>query len=302
MKPIIFAGNNAKELIKHAIKTKKASRRTGKLPRGPKIQYPRPAERQYQRALLKIVGVLKTLTKKDVLLNLSTISLRANLNHPNRQDAWTDDVETVINKVRIQFAREYSEADIKTLAQLSGKSVDFWNKRQMNSVLNRVLGIDLIKFEPWLDDVMKGFVKENVDLISSIPDKFLGDVEGIITRGFRSGTRVEDLSQEIEDRFDVTDSRADLIARDQIGKLNGQLSEARQTDLGLNKYIWRTSQDERVRGNPAGLYPNADPSHWEREGEIFDWSDPPEDGHPGEPIQCRCYAEPVLDADEESDT
>ena len=47
--------------------------------------------------------------------------------------------------------------------------------------------------------------------------------------------------------------------------------------------------DERVRGNPNGKYPNAKYNHWEREGQIFSVDEPPEDGHPGEPIRCRCY-------------
>ncbi|TXH57102.1 MAG: hypothetical protein E6Q97_05015 [Desulfurellales bacterium] len=32
--------------------------------------------------------------------------------------------------------------------------------------------------------------------------------------------------------------------------------------------------------------------HEDREGESYTWTDPPEDGHPGEAVNCRCYAEP----------
>lgn len=34
--------------------------------------------------------------------------------------------------------------------------------------------------------------------------------------------------------------------------------------------------------------------HVDREGKQFDWDNPPDDGHPGEPILCRCYAEAVF--------
>jgi SPP1 gp7 family putative phage head morphogenesis protein len=43
--------------------------------------------------------------------------------------------------------------------------------------------------------------------------------------------------------------------------------------------------DERVRDEHEGL-----------DGEQFDYDDLPSEGLPGEPIQCRCYAEPVLSA------
>lgn len=46
------------------------------------------------------------------------------------------------------------------------------------------------------------------------------------------------------------------------------------------KYTWRTRKDSKVRSK-----------HWEREGDEFDWDNPPEGGHPGEDYGCRCWAE-----------
>jgi SPP1 gp7 family putative phage head morphogenesis protein len=102
------------------------------------------------------------------------------------------------------------------------------------------------------------------------------------------GTNLNDLTTKIYDimseRTDVTDSRARLIARDQTAKLNGELTQIRQQDLGVESYVWRTVGDERVRD-----------THEENDGQTFAWSDPPaETGHPGEDYQCRCWAEPIL--------
>jgi len=47
-------------------------------------------------------------------------------------------------------------------------------------------------------------------------------------------------------------------------------------------YRWRTASDEKVRA-----------SHAANEGRIFAWGNPPDKGHPGEEMNCRCYAEPV---------
>ncbi len=49
-----------------------------------------------------------------------------------------------------------------------------------------------------------------------------------------------------------------------------------------SQYIWRTVQDDKVRG-----------SHAAREGKTFLWTNPPEGGHPGEDYNCRCWAETV---------
>jgi len=102
------------------------------------------------------------------------------------------------------------------------------------------------------------------------------------------------LSRQIKEVAGVTDRRAKIISRDQISKANAELTQYRQTDLGVEKYKWRTAKDERVRGNPSGRFPNAVPSHYAREGKIFSWSEAPSGGHPGMAVLCRCFADPVF--------
>ena len=76
-----------------------------------------------------------------------------------------------------------------------------------------------------------------------------------------------------------------LIARDQVSKLNGQLNRARQVSAGIEKFVWRTQRDPRVRD-----------AHEAIDGGVFSWTDgAPEIGFPGEPIQCRCYGLAVID-------
>ncbi len=48
------------------------------------------------------------------------------------------------------------------------------------------------------------------------------------------------------------------------------------------QYIWRTVQDDKVRG-----------AHAAREGKTFSWTNPPNGGHPGEDYNCRCWAEAI---------
>ena len=77
--------------------------------------------------------------------------------------------------------------------------------------------------------------------------------------------------------------KARIIARDQTHKLNSLLTRLRNEQLGVDAYIWRTMRDDRVRK-----------AHADREGKVFRWQDPPPDGHPGYPINCRCHSEAVL--------
>jgi len=108
---------------------------------------------------------------------------------------------------------------------------------------------------------------------------------GIVQRGLVAGTTSLTMQKEFQERLRITKNRASLIAVDQVGKLNGQLTELRQTNLGIEGYIWRNSEDRRVRdthqASPRGFA-----------NRKFTWTNPPAEGHPGQPIRCRCYAEP----------
>ncbi|MCZ0810930.1 phage minor head protein [Roseovarius sp. EGI FJ00037] len=62
----------------------------------------------------------------------------------------------------------------------------------------------------------------------------------------------------------------------------GLINQLRQQELGIEQYIWRSQDDTKVRD-----------SHAEYDDQVFRWDEPPEDGHPGQAHNCRCYAEPV---------
>lgn len=251
----------------------------GRLKRPPALLYPLSQERSYQAMLLDFVEDLEKGFEQDIgrFLQLFIDEQRRNL---PRTDEWTDNVENLVNNLSLKFD-DRAKKRIEAMTLNLGKSTSKFNLEQWRKATNSVFGIDLLQYEPWLDNALKSFVKENVSLIKSIKDKSLSTLETSLQRDIRKGTRVEDIRKNIQEVFDVTKSRAKLIARDQIGKLNGELTQLRQQEAGIKSYIWRTALDERVREE-----------HAEREGEKFYWSDPPEGGHPGEDYQCRCYAEP----------
>jgi SPP1 gp7 family putative phage head morphogenesis protein len=103
-------------------------------------------------------------------------------------------------------------------------------------------------------------------------------IEGVV-RGRRARAIAGDLAEDLG----ISQRRARLIARNETATLNGTLNRVRQQQAGVKRYVWSTSLDERVR-----------PLHQEREGRTYSWDDPPSDGHPGEPINCRCVARAVI--------
>lgn len=124
---------------------------------------------------------------------------------------------------------------------------------------------------------------ENAKLVrSSIDEQYAADVAKHVAEAVAAGKTPEEIAQILRDRFGVRESRARLIASDQIGKLAANINETRQRESGVRYYRWRTRGDDRVR-----------PEHAARDGKIFAWDSPPAGGHPGSEVNCRCHAEPV---------
>jgi len=256
-----------------------------RLPRPKKIIYPKHLESAYQKILDQFVEKLFEKVDQRLVPKLKglTEQIAKERGVNIKLDSYSDDVANIMASIGVEFEREYSDAEIRALARRTGKSVDVWNERQVSGSLGSVVDVDLFGREPWLASELDAFVIENVSLIKNVKEEFAKNVQDKTIRALGEGRRWEEIAGDIFDTYEVSKSRANLIARDQVGKLQGQLTELRQKEIGIDEYIWRTAGDGRVRE-----------SHQANEGKTFKWSDPPATGHPGQDYQCRCYAEPVL--------
>lgn len=253
-----------------------------------RMNYPVALQVQYRKKIMAMVLEMDRLVKKTLIPDLDRLNQEA---RNQRKDAYTytDDVSELMNIIRATYANTYSGAAIEAMAAEQAQAVSGFNRRQMTRAFSNALGVELFYNEPWLETEMAAFTKMNVELIKSIPQKHFSDIEMTVQRGLKSGRSVRDLTKELNSTYKGSlrmkpRNRAELIARDQTMKLNGDLNHLRQANLGIKRYIWRTSQDERVRDEHQAL-----------EGRIFKWSEPPDVGHPGEDFQCRCTAEPIID-------
>ena len=225
-----------------------------------------------------------------------------------RVDGWVDQLERIMMEYEITLKELPTGPDWNFNASQVGKGVDEWNKDQWYKISDSVLSVPLVQANPWLSDTIQSFAKENVSLISKLQGNTVRDIEEVINRGIRQGKTAKTIEQELLDGTDLqkgvfhkTETRARLIARDQVDKLNGQLTNLRQTEAGITQYRWRTAMDERVRKK-----------HKSMSGKLCQWGNstvykntpfPKEEWklrssiggislHPGQDYQCRCYAEP----------
>lgn len=260
-----------------------------RLPKPIAARAPIPLERDYIRQLMPYLQSISFYVRTQLITRLPSLAAEFDAYRGKKRDAAPDDIDRIIRNIWNAIDTQWSAAAIARIAAAKGIEVNRYNRTVIANNIRKVIGIDVFMPDDMIANELALFTVNNTSLIKSIADESLRRVETMVYQGLSDGTRVETLAKEVQQYVDPdvgnTRSRANLIARDQISKLNANLTETRQTDLGIRRYVWRTVGDERVRD-----------SHREKEGKKFSWDDPPADtGHPGEDYQCRCYAEPVLE-------
>ena len=284
-------GQTYLELAGRALSKKLERHRKPRLPKQRAPRVPLQQEREYQRELAIYVGVIASVFRESLLPILPSLMNTNESTRPTnlKTDAAADDVFRVLNSIPVLIEERYSTDQLRRQAQARGLSLSQWNAKTIKENIKKVIGIDPLMSDAFLPNEIATFTAFNVSLAESLKSEAVNKVSSMVYSGLQSGQRAEDLAKEINKFIDPSvgniRARANLIARDQINKLNGGLTQLRQSDLGITRYRWRTMGDSLVRD-----------SHREKDGEIFSWDDPPADtGHPGEDFQCRCYAEPVLE-------
>lgn len=252
-------------------------------------RWPRGARTQYLLALSSVLSDLRRLVEAEIVPALPGLLADAEV---NRRDAPSDELGRLTTIVRALAAEPSSEARARGVAQRVGVAVAKFGRSEQGRVFVQAAGFDpLPTVEPYLDEQIALFVRDNVRLIQGLSREALDDVERIVTEGVRSGARVERIREQLRERWGISKRRAALIAEDQVSKLNGELTRRRHAEVGVEGYVWSTSKDERVRSGHRAL-----------EGTRQRWSEPPivdtrtgKRAHPGQDIRCRCAAIPIVD-------
>lgn len=146
---------------------------------------------------------------------------------------------------------------------------------------------------------IKEQTERNAKLIKSMPKSIRKDITDHVAEETFKGRRSEYIAEDLLNEFvHMTEAKSKLIARTEVSKTSTALTRARCENLGINWYVWRTSEDKRVRK-----------SHDHMDDVLICWDNPPSPEklkgikstlgyyHAGDCPNCRCYPEPVVSLD-----
>ncbi len=267
----------------HAIGMIRLLRRLGPIPRRrriPKQQQPDLIRLEYYKALLPFVHIARAAfaSRKQELFYLIQQERRTlgKMDETNRDRAYR-----LVQEAKHEAETLLRPSELEQAAARYAQRTSDFQKAQLGKQVVAAMSVPLSAIEAPITNKLQGFVQENVKLIKSVHERYFDRIEKTVRAAFEEGIRPETLAELFVERDGMAEDDALRIAKDQIGKLSAELNQERQEAMGVTGYTWRTANDGRVRDE-----------HGDREGQHYEWDDPPEDGHPGEAILCRCYAEP----------
>lgn len=307
--------NNLRELIKF-LRSRMSPAQRKRIYQSSPITYVYPVgtEREYARIIRRHqVDLVKFALDR---LNYYLPILIREARQDTRFDGVNEDLEELMRELEVEVTRLYggilitSSASFKEMTEIANKifkqlGIKFERKIEV------LAGTPLTVEYPWWDAVRTMWSNENYRLVKSLSSEYITKLNTLLVNGLQSGWELSEFQNEIMKLSDkMTGYRARLIARDQIGKLNSYIAERQARGIGMEYYIWRTSQDERVRGDPVGKYPRAIPSHFAMDNLFCTWNDTaiysPDVGktwvaktaqmefnHPGRSLACRCLSMPA---------
>ena len=263
-----------------------------------KWEYPIAIEREYAKYLVEYVRQEMKIVE-SFLPDMAKVALHEDdAEDPAETDVPEEENSTLAELALLLLLLDRMRRKIKQkltiLPVLSKifKQTDRFVSQQMAESTKSVFGVELKQpSNPRKYETTKTiWVSQNTTLIKSINDQIMEKIRYSLSQKIISTANKEQtiaaLAKDIQEIARVSENRAVLIATDQVGKLNSQLMQYRQVNAGVYRYIWVTMNDKRVR-----------PAHAARHGVSYRWDNPPDGGHPGWAIRCRCVAQPMYNLD-----
>ncbi|WP_162287785.1 minor capsid protein [Indiicoccus explosivorum] len=255
----------------------------------PPTRFPYAPSVNYSKAIKRLVNELGSETLKTF-----DEQLKPQLKAYKRKDSLNYIEDSFLSLIQRAFAfiasaahRIFSPSKVVTIATDNLSLINKMNLKNMKAQ-GRVAGVEPVDADGKLADFMELSIQQNVSYITKIKDDFLVDIERIVLNGVKKGSSMKGIREQLVQQIGFSRTRAEFIAVDQMGSIFGQLTAKRHQSMGVKEFIWRDSDDERVRKTHENL-----------DGKTFSYANPPTVGKrkvlPGEDYRCRCVADPVFE-------
>lgn len=201
------------------------------------------------------------------------------------------ELEKELKDLMRQWGRKFDEYAVHR-ARWFAKRVNTSTTNQLKGALKDAGLTVKFRNSRRVNNMYQATVAENVNLIKTIPQQYLSNVNTIVMQSVRNGRDMGFIAKQIQEQYGKSKARAITIARDQTNKATEAVSQARAADIGITHGFWMHRSGGKVprpthegfdgqRFELAkGLY---DPQAWKKKGGyVGQWV------KPAELINCHC--------------
>ncbi len=266
--------------------------------KGEPLSPPSAAQDRYQRAMEKLIEPMRKEYEREInkLLGQLDEPLLVDEAKPVTLDANLGSAARILlNRLGKKWQARFNKVSNDIVARMIGQ-VSQQSKSNLGQSLKKLSGgitIPTPEVPEAMQASLSASIAENVSLIKDVPRQYRQRVESAVLVAVQSGGRDRaSVLKAVVDAGEKSQTRAKLIARDQTNKIASRYNAERAKSVGMRKFQWLHSGGG---AEPRRLHLNLN-------GQIFDYDDPPvidertgERGLPGQLINCRCRAIPVID-------
>ena len=260
--------------------------------KGLPIHNPVSIEERYKRELVALSRQMAKETKAAVLELFRS---------PDAREYFAQDASiaiqarSVLNLLSAKFSRIYSR-HAQILARRMIDDVDAQSKATLMKSFKELTGQVTLRIEDMPRDMFEASIENNVQLIKSIPERYLNDVSGSVLRSITdpNGGGIGKLQEDLRKYQGISERKAKMIAMQETRRAYQSVNIERSKAAGVKKGIWiHTGGTKEPR-----------PKHKAYNGQEFDLSKGAPIGDkgdwvfPSQEINCRCSWTPVIDFDD----
>ena len=268
-----------------------------------KLNYSAPISKWYKTQILNAIEKMRwvTLNRVSKLFNSDTAEeYYQGSGSVAMDESIASQARILMNALTEQFDKYFNNLSLFLAERMVNKEARFSAQTLKSSIesLGSDVSIKTNFITAGLKEIVKASVAENVQLIKSIPKKYLAEVQGAVMRSITTGQGIADLKSDIQEIGGKTARKAELMALDQTRKAYNSINHSRMISLGFKKFEWLHSG--------GGQHPREE--HIEMNGNIYSFDNLPvidkktgERGIPGQAINCRCTMRVVYEFVEEID-
>lgn len=243
-------------------------KREVKAPGGAEVKSPEPPtseEREFGRAIKYMVEQMAKRFRNQVFeeLNQSTVEKFA-----DETPALLDDLRArgyefndaqignfarvflrLADKVRRKLVRQFDDDRLEQLSKNYTGKVNRRNAKEFYRRVEKRVGISREELESTegLTFQINAYKLETFQWIRKMRDDTLQMWTSQTLRDMAEGRGLPEILSQFDDMVEKRKNHAEMVARTQISSFNSLTTKARAQNLGIEKAVWITSRDERVR-------------------------------------------------------